>query len=350
MNFDGQTNSQDATLTVLVPFPGIYNTGLDDNRMLLADGAVDPHYKLVVNADNSGSADAVAQSTIPSPPWVANSLKSRWVGPRADATAAGGNYSYQLTLDLTGYDPATAFLAGSWATDDGGSLFLNGADTGLRSPSFSAFSQFRLTNGFVSGTNVLEFRLVNGGLNPTGLRVENLLGTAQTNGVAPSPPRIIVQPHGLTAYITGSAALAVVADGAQPLSYQWFKNGAPISGQTNASLAFSPVTRSDAGDYSARVSNSLGSTNTESARLIVIPEQLGIFNTGVDNTGAALAIGEPDPHYVLISSPDAAYPGPVSFATAGPIPPWLQTMLTHSGSPRALTVPLPWFLAHIPIA
>ena len=323
-NAAGQTNSAEATLTVLVPFPGIYNTGVDAGRAVLTDGAVDPHYKLIVNADNPASTDAFAQSTIPSPPWIPASIKSRWIGPYLEATAAVGNYTYQLPLDLTGYDPATAFLAGSWAADDSGSLFLNGADTGFRSASFSTFSTFMLTNGFVSGTNTLEFRVVNGGDNPTGLRVENLRGTAQAGTVTQLPPRVVTQPQGATRVITEEVTFTVVADGTQPLSYQWSHEGTPLDAKTNASLVLSPVTAADAGGYRVRVSNILGATNSEVAQLVVIQPALGVFNTGVDTAGTALASGQPDPHYVLISSADSAYQGPAVYVpTSAPIPPWV---------------------------
>jgi hypothetical protein len=176
--------STDATLAVLLPFPGIYNTGLSDSRTVLTDGQVDPHYKLVVNPSNPASSSSVVHDSTVFPivngPWIQNSSKSKWIGPARDTvSAAAGNYSYQLNLDLSGYDPRTAYLAGSWAVDDSGSIFLNGVDTGFRSTNiFYSFSTFTLTNGFVRGTNLIEFR-VNNGASWTGLRVENLRATAQ---------------------------------------------------------------------------------------------------------------------------------------------------------------------------
>ncbi|PYM11494.1 MAG: hypothetical protein DME18_13845, partial [Verrucomicrobia bacterium] len=239
-NAAGQTNSADATLTVLVPFPGIYNTGLSGNRALLDDGLVDPHYKLIVNPNDPNSSDSVVvdstQFPIVNGPWIQNSGKSKWIGPAFDTSAAaGGSYSFQLTLDLTVYLADTAFLAGSWATDNGGSLFLNGADTGYKSPGFTAFSTFTLTNGFVSGANLLEFRVNNDAVGYAGLRVENLRGTAQQGVVSQSPPFIVVQPQGATRVITEDVTFTVVADGTPPFSYQWLHDGATLDGKTNAS-------------------------------------------------------------------------------------------------------------------
>ena len=327
-NTAGQTNSTNATLTVLVPFPGIYNTGLSSNRTVLDDGLVDPHYKLVVNPNDPTSSDSVVEDSTLFPivngPWIQNSSKSKWIGPALDTSAAAaGSYSYQLALDLTAYLADTAFLAGSWATDNGGSLFLNGADTGYKSAGFTAFSTFTLTNGFVSGANVLEFRVNNDAAGYAGLRVENLRGTARQGVVSQSPPFIVVQPQGATRVITEDVTFTVVADGTPPFSYQWSHDGAVLDGKTNTSLMLSPITVADAGGYRARVSNALGSTNSAVARLVVIQPELGVFNTGVHSTGAALGDGQPDPHYVLISSADPTYPGPIVYApTNAPFPAW----------------------------
>ena len=266
----GQANSATATLTVLVPFPGIYNTGLSDNRMLLADGQVDPHYRLVVNPNNPASSASVVQDSTAWPiaggPWVQNSSISKWIGPTLNTSgAAAGNYSYQLTVDLTGYDPSTAFLAGSWAADDTGSIFLNGADTGFRSTNyFVSFSTFTLANGFVSGTNLIEFRVSNAA-SPTGLRVENLLGTAQKATV----PFVVAQPNGATKVIGDNLTFTVVAGGASPLRYQWRFNGADIPTDTRASLALTNLQLSQGGNYDAIVSNNFGWVTSAVATLTV---------------------------------------------------------------------------------
>ncbi len=61
------------------------------------------------------------------------------------------------------------------------------------------------------------------------------------------------QPHGRLC--RGTVFLTVSATGAAPLSYQWQKNGTNLPGATTATLSFSPLTVSDAGDYRVIVSN-----------------------------------------------------------------------------------------------
>jgi len=61
----------------------------------------------------------------------------------------------------------------------------------------------------------------------------------------------------------------VVVAAAKP-SYQWFDNGLPINGATNASLILNPVATSDAGaDYYVVITNSFGSITSAVASLTV---------------------------------------------------------------------------------
>ena len=61
----------------------------------------------------------------------------------------------------------------------------------------------------------------------------------------------------------GSAAnFRAEAQGTAPLSYQWLKNGSAIPGATNITYSIPSVSASDAGGYSYRVSNSIGSATS----------------------------------------------------------------------------------------
>jgi hypothetical protein len=195
-NFAGTTNSATATVTVLERVPGVFSTGVDVAGAVLADGSVDPHYKLVINATNPDSQDAIVHDSTVFPivagPWVANTDRSKWIAPLLDSGgASGGDYAYRTTFDLTGFDPATAVLLGLWATDNlGTDIKLNGASTGLQNGNqFTAFTPFTITAGFQAGVNTLEFHLNNADAvtGYTGLRVDSLrLGALPAGGAAPS--------------------------------------------------------------------------------------------------------------------------------------------------------------------
>ena len=60
----------------------------------------------------------------------------------------------------------------------------------------------------------------------------------------------------LTCNVTGAGGLT---DAGAMVTYQWLKNGAVVSGQTMATLSFSPLIFSDAGSYTcqATVTSSL---------------------------------------------------------------------------------------------
>src|SRR5437764_10452637 len=88
----------------------------------------------------------------------------------------------------------------------------------------------------------------------------------------PVAPVITTQPVNQTV-ITGQAAtFSVVASGTAPMSYQWQKNGANISGATSSSYATPATTTSDSGSsFKVVVSNSVGTATSNSATLTVNP-------------------------------------------------------------------------------
>jgi hypothetical protein len=304
-NDAGEITSPAVRVTVLDPIPGLYNTGVDNDRNVLWDGSEDPHYKLAVNPDNPAVTVPVVQDSTVFPivagPWVANSDTSVWIGPRFETSgAAGGDYVYELEVDLTGFDPRTAFIEGRWATDNAAQLLLDGASTGIANAgNFDTLSPFRLEGLFLSGKNKLQFKVNNAGAGYTGLRIQALRGGAR-KGSPGDAPRIISQPVGGLLLTGESLELSVLADGAQPLAYQWRKNGAHLSGQTGTRLSLTGVSRADAGDYTVVVSNFAGSMTSTVATVTVLERVPGVYSTGVDATGAVLADGAVDPHYKLV--------------------------------------------------
>jgi hypothetical protein len=296
---------------------------VDDDGVALTDGLVDSHYTLVLNPD-SASPDCIVQDSTVFPistgTWFPKATNSAWIGPRFNTVgAAGGDYTYRLEIDLTGFNPATAFLMGDWTSDNlGTGIYLNGLPTGIiNGGNFGSLNPFIITNGFTSGINVLEFHVNNASAGYTGLRVQNFRGGALPGLTGDVPPVILSQPSSRDVLTGENVTFTVLADGTPPLRYQWFWNTDQLPDATNASLTLSGVTASNAGDYYVRVSNDFGSTNSAIAALVVHPPIPGLFNTGVDNTGALLPNNTPDPHYFLIVNPDPNATTPVATTMDG---------------------------------
>ncbi|MBI3880497.1 MAG: immunoglobulin domain-containing protein [Verrucomicrobia bacterium] len=100
--------------------------------------------------------------------------------------------------------------------------------------------------------------------------VTNIYGATNSAAAAltvTAVPVITSQPQGLLAAQGTNVLFAVAAVGGAPLIYQWSKGAAPISSETNATLALNNVQPGDAGNYSVLVSNSFGVTNSVGAAL-----------------------------------------------------------------------------------
>ena len=59
------------------------------------------------------------------------------------------------------------------------------------------------------------------------------------------------------------------AEGTTPFTYVWYKNGQPIAGETSSSLTIENVSAADSGTYRARISNSVGSADSNEIAIAV---------------------------------------------------------------------------------
>lgn len=162
-----------------LPIPGLFNTGVDNNKQQLIDGETDPHYILSVSADiNFPGPDTrvVYSAGFPMGAWITNDDYSKWIAPRADAGEfnSPGMYIYTLYFSLTGFKPETAEIKGFWMTDNNGAdILINNYSTGNMTfyNSFAfGMTPFEIKHGFKEGMNSISFAVYNGEA-PTGLRV-----------------------------------------------------------------------------------------------------------------------------------------------------------------------------------
>ena len=135
-----------------------------------------------------------------------------------------------------------------------------------------ATSSSYTTPATVSGDNGAAFRVL----------VSNSAGsatsTAATLTVDPAPvaPSITTQPSNQTVTAGQAATFSVVAAGTAPLTYQWQKNNANISGATSASYTTPATVSGDNGaTFRVMVTNSVTTITSNSATLTVNPATVG---------------------------------------------------------------------------
>jgi large repetitive protein len=106
----------------------------------------------------------------------------------------------------------------------------------------------------------------------------------------PSAPVILSQPMGQSAAIGEAVRLAIDAEGEPAPSYQWRKDGVPITGATDRSFGVAVASPTDAGTYDAVVSNSVGSVTSDRVRVSVGKRsQVLVFQ----NLGSPATAGQP---------------------------------------------------------
>ena len=99
----------------------------------------------------------------------------RWIGPSPDNSTQqpSGDYDFRTTFSLAGLDPSTASITGVVAADNKvADIKLNGVSLGIAGGSMGSLLNYKITSGFSSGINTLDFIVNNdstGG--PTALMV-----------------------------------------------------------------------------------------------------------------------------------------------------------------------------------
>lgn len=104
---------------------------------------------------------------------------------------------------------------------------------------------------------------------------KNELGAATSDkyvltvGMAPSKPVIKSMFSVVTVEKQSAVQFRVVADGTAPMTYQWLRNGLPMTGKTDAVLTFTKVNPSYTGRYSVNVANVAGKVSADIVELRV---------------------------------------------------------------------------------
>jgi len=234
----------------------------------------------------------------------------------AAALPNNGSYTSSIAFDPTDYNTVytssvapdgtkshlwkSSNLGGSWTALDG-----NGLPTGVPVGIVKVDPSDR--NIVYAGTHLGLYRSADGGSTwarwGNGLPLVNIMdiyispdgsivrvatygrGFWELRGSVSTAPSITTQPANQTVTAGQTATFNVVASGAAPLSYQWYRGTSPISGATAASYTTAATTTADNNaTFYVSVSNAAGSINSASATLTV--------STIVDTTAPTVSATE----------------------------------------------------------
>jgi hypothetical protein len=149
----------------------------------------------------------------------------------------------------------------------------------------------------------------------------NVAGSDTSRGavitVTPATPiAIVTQPESRTVYATQSAQFAVSVTGSQPITYQWYKDGAALNSASNSTYTLYYCTAQDAGKYRVVAHNAAGDVASADAVLTVNPQPLPV----ITQQPAAVTIAEGEPFGVTVRIADVGYSSYQWYRDGQPIP------------------------------
>lgn len=373
-----------------VTIPGIFNTGVNDSKQVLINGAADAHYEMTT----PGGTTLKPLTRTAYPGWATPGTGAKWVSQYGtDKDSDSGQFVYRIRFKLANCELDNVVLKGRYAADNFARISLNGGAPQFPTADptgFLAFTNFSFTSGFKAGENTLDF-LVRNDNSVSGLLVEFTEATARCCACAP----ITITPGSLPQATAGGNYTATLGATGGLAPYSFSATGLPsgftlntngqLTGMSMTSgsylitvmvvdakgcmgvrryrlvvrcgdITINPATLPDAtlgtaysqtltanggcGSYTfsavpqgpgipalppglalsaqgvlsgtptacgtfvfdIKVTDKCGCMTTKRYTLKiegVVSSISGLFNTGVDNSGALLSIGVNDPHYLV---------------------------------------------------
>lgn len=118
------------------------------------------------------------------------------------------------------------------------------------------------------------------------------------------PPEILAQPKDTKTSAGSAVVLAADACSNRPLGFQWYFNGAPLSGQNLPTLVINNISAAELGKYSLLISNSFGATTSQAAEVSFSKSALPLLINPTVNGGQfeVFVDGEENATYAIETS------------------------------------------------
>ena len=293
----GNVTSEAATLTVTATSLAPSITTQPANRTVVAGqtatfsvtaaGTAPLSYQWRKNGANIGGATAASYTT-PATTTADNGTQFSVVVTNSAGTVTSGAAILAVNTfpSITSQPVSQTVVAGQTAT-------FSVTATGTAPLSY----QWRKNGANISGATAASYTTAASTTADNGAQftvvVSNVAGNVTSNAAtltvtaAPVAPSITTQPANRTVVAGQTATFSVTAAGTSPLSYQWRKNGANISGATASSYTTPATTTADNGaQFSIVVTNSIGNV-TSGAATLTVNTAASITGQPVSQTGVA---------------------------------------------------------------
>ena len=226
------------------PASTIVTVGQSATFSVAASGTAPLTYQWQQNGSAISGATSASYTTPPTSMFDNGSTYSVVVSnPAGNATSSSATLTVQMPPNITTQPANQTVIAGQAAT-------FSVVASGTAPLSYQWQKNGSAISGAISTSYTTPAATAADSGSTFGVVVSNSAGSATSNSATltvQSPPNITTQPANQTVNVGQVATFSVVASGTAPLTYQWQKNGTPISGATSASYTTPATTANDNG-------------------------------------------------------------------------------------------------------
>jgi hypothetical protein len=225
---------------------------------------------------NGTAITAATSSSYSTPATTSSDNGAQFTVVVTNTTGSVTSSAGTLTVNAAPVAPSITTQPANQTVTAGQTAFFNVAATGTAPLSY----QWKKSGVAISGATLSAYTTPATASSDNGAQftvvVSNAAGNVTSNAAAltvnaaPLAPSITTQPANQTVTAGQVATFSVAATGTAPLSYQWSKNGAVMSGATSSSYSTPPTTSLDSGaQFTVVVSNTAGTVTSAAATLTV---------------------------------------------------------------------------------